>query len=231
MKPLGIDQYVIECRMRITTKISEMFATWLRSTSSLVAARMPMIPPANTNCMPRVQDCVCWYLGSPSTAFRSWTIRFVSSTATARMPNSSFSHHHSTSSSFQRGEVLGPREEVALFDGVSLLLVVGDGRVAELAEPGGQAAVPVDADHLLLDVAAVLLAQLHLQRVVARRKQRAEQVVGGVRPLLAVEPVGALRRPVLLEPDDHLADRVLADVDLGGLDHAHAACRPCGRGR
>ena len=37
-----------------------MLATWLRSTSSFVAARMPMIPPAITNCTPRVQEFVGW---------------------------------------------------------------------------------------------------------------------------------------------------------------------------
>ena len=37
-----------------------MLATWLRSTSSLTAARMPMRPPAITNWTPRVQELVAW---------------------------------------------------------------------------------------------------------------------------------------------------------------------------
>ena len=120
MKPLGIDWYVIECSTKITRKISEMFATWPRSTSSLMAARMPMIPPAITNCTPRVHDLVGWYVGSPSTAFRSWTIRSLVFTATARMPYSSLSHHQSTSLVGPVGELLGPGEEVALLDRVAL---------------------------------------------------------------------------------------------------------------
>ena len=58
--PLGTDWYVTECRMKITRKISRMFATWLRSTSSSTAARMPIRPPAITNWTPRVQDWVAW---------------------------------------------------------------------------------------------------------------------------------------------------------------------------
>ena len=60
MKPLGIELYVIEWSTRMMTKIRMMFATWPRSTSSLIAARMPITPPAITNCAPRVQDLVGW---------------------------------------------------------------------------------------------------------------------------------------------------------------------------
>ncbi len=74
-----------------------MLATWPRSTSSLMAARMPITPPAITNCTPRVQELVGWYLGTPSTALRSCTIRFLVWVATARMPSSSLSHQALTS--------------------------------------------------------------------------------------------------------------------------------------
>ena len=60
--------------MKITRKMREMLATWLRSTSSLIAARMPITPPAITNCAPRVHDWVGWYSGVWSTDFMSWTI-------------------------------------------------------------------------------------------------------------------------------------------------------------
>jgi len=49
---------VTEWSTKITMKMSEMLATWLRSTSSLIAARMPITPPAITNWTPRVQEFV-----------------------------------------------------------------------------------------------------------------------------------------------------------------------------
>ena len=42
----------------LSKRLTEMFAIWLRSTSSLIAARMPMLPPAITNWTPRVQEFV-----------------------------------------------------------------------------------------------------------------------------------------------------------------------------
>ena len=64
------------------------------------------------------------------------TISWLVLTATARMPNSSLSHQASTLDSPQLGESVRPGEELALLDRVALVLVVGDGAVAELAEPG-----------------------------------------------------------------------------------------------
>ena len=56
--PLIAERYVMECKTKITAKISEMFARWPRSTSSLIADSIPIIPPASTHCTPRVNDCV-----------------------------------------------------------------------------------------------------------------------------------------------------------------------------
>ena len=66
-----------------------------------------MMPPAITNCTPRVHEFVCWYFGIGSTAFMSWTIRSLVLTATARMPNSSLSHQQSTSSGPQSARPSG----------------------------------------------------------------------------------------------------------------------------
>ena len=172
-----------------------------------------MLPPAITNCTPRVQELVGWYLGTPSTAFMSATIRSLVLTATARMPYLSLSHQASTSSRSQSSRVSGQVKYSPSSERIPLVLVVVEGRFAELVDPFRKP-FPRHGDGRVL-VAAVFLADADVQRVVPGWEQRAEHVVPHVLQVLGVEEVRVPLRLVHVEADRDLAERVGFDELLG----------------